>query len=127
MLPLADVVIVGKDFAKQHGAKNSKEAAKIVLQRVEPGTVVVCPWGEEGASYCIATETLEDVEIHKQNAYVPDEIVDSLGECLFCLILSQFKEISSRLQPPPFHVLNKSNFRNIIRNTWGDVQRTNII
>lgn len=81
MLPLADVVIVGKDFAKENGAKNSIEAAQTILNKVEPGTVVVCPWGDEGASFCTVPSNIQDVEIHTQSPYVPSsEIVDSLGK-----------------------------------------------
>lgn len=81
MLPLADVVIVGKDYAKHYGAKNSTEAAEIMLKRVEPGTVIICPWGDHGASYCtVISSNPDEVKIHKQNAYLSDKMVDSLGE-----------------------------------------------
>ncbi|CAL8107687.1 unnamed protein product [Orchesella dallaii] len=79
LLPLADVVLVGKDFAMLQGAKDCIEAAKIISTKVEPGTVVVCPWGDQGASYCIARSNPADVDVKKQDAYVPDKIIDSLG------------------------------------------------
>lgn len=80
LLPLADVVLVGKDFAMLQGAKDCMEAAKIISRKVAPGTVVVCPWGDQGASYCIATSA-DDSEpcIYKQDAFVPEKIIDSLG------------------------------------------------
>ncbi|ODN00024.1 Ketohexokinase [Orchesella cincta] len=79
LLPLADVVLVGKDFAMLQGAKDCMEAARIISTKVQPGTVVVCPWGDQGASYCIARSNPADVDVKKQDAYVPDKIIDSLG------------------------------------------------
>ncbi|ODN00030.1 Ketohexokinase [Orchesella cincta] len=79
LLPLADVVLVGKDFAKVQGARDAIEAARIMSQKVLPGTVVICPWGDQGASYCVTSEDPNKTEITTQEAYVCDNVVDSLG------------------------------------------------
>ncbi len=55
LLPFADVLFVGKDFAMLQGAKDCIDAAKLISSKVKPGTVIICPWGDQGASYCVAT------------------------------------------------------------------------
>lgn len=82
MLPLVDIVLVGKDYARYLGALNCTEAAEKICTRVEPGTICVCAWGEQGASYCVATSSPENLDIKTQSAYVPKQIVDSLGMCM---------------------------------------------
>lgn len=79
LLPLADVVLVGKDFAMLQGAQDCIEAAKIISSKVTPGTVVICAWGDQGATYCVATANSSDLSVMKQDAYIPDKIIDSLG------------------------------------------------
>ncbi|CAL8110063.1 unnamed protein product [Orchesella dallaii] len=79
MLPLADVVLVGKDYAKLQGATNGSEAAELMSKRVLPGTVVICPWGDQGASYCVTSVDPKKTDIITQPVYLCENVVDSLG------------------------------------------------
>jgi ketohexokinase len=76
LLQYADVAFVGREFAELHGAKNFKEAAILGTSLVQKGTLVICPWGDQGAAYCIAGDK---PEIETVEAFPPDKIVDSLG------------------------------------------------
>lgn len=73
---------MGKDFAMLQGAKDCIEAAEVISKKVKPGTVIICPWGDQGASYCVATPDPKDLHVMKQNAYVADRIIDSLGKLI---------------------------------------------
>lgn len=79
LLPFAHVLLVGKDFALLQGARDCVESCKIISTKVQPGTVVITAWGDQGAAYCVALSDPNDVQVMKQDAYVPDKIIDSLG------------------------------------------------
>jgi hypothetical protein len=80
LLPLAHIVFVGKDFALLQGARDCMEACKIMQEKVQPGTLIICPWGEQGASYCVLSPPEDKTSIIKIDAVTPKKIIDSLGE-----------------------------------------------
>ncbi|CAG7833450.1 unnamed protein product, partial [Allacma fusca] len=79
LLEYADVAFVGREFAESYGAKNYVEAAIFGATLVKKGTLVICPWGDQGAAYCIAREQPEVPEVTTVDAFPPAKIVDSLG------------------------------------------------
>ncbi|KAG0729493.1 Ketohexokinase [Chionoecetes opilio] len=74
LIPLADVVFVSKDYAAFKGYSSMTETLDRVRAVAHPGAVVVCPWGEEGASACRGRE----VAVHS-SAFPPTCVVDTLG------------------------------------------------
>ncbi|XP_045116117.1 ketohexokinase-like isoform X1 [Portunus trituberculatus] len=74
LIPLVDVVFVSKDFAVFKGYSNMAETLEGVKAMAHPGAVVVCPWGEEGASACQGSEVMVC-----SPAFPPANVVDTLG------------------------------------------------
>jgi len=70
---------VGKDYALLQGAKDCLEAAKIISEKVKPGTLIVCPWGDQGAAYCVSDGGSDDSDVKKVDAFFQAKIIDSLG------------------------------------------------
>ncbi|XP_049956070.1 ketohexokinase-like isoform X2 [Schistocerca serialis cubense] len=73
VMPLADFVVVSKDFARVHGYNSMPEALDGLYGRLKPGATLVVPWAEEGA----AARGPEGVFFSP--AFPPDRVVDTLG------------------------------------------------
>ncbi|KAI8779185.1 ketohexokinase [Biomphalaria glabrata] len=69
----ADLVFVSKDYAKSKGFANAKEAVSGLYNLCKEGAILVCAWGEQGASLCINNEVLTCPAL--QNI----KVVDTLG------------------------------------------------
>uniref|UniRef100_A0A1B6M8E5 Carbohydrate kinase PfkB domain-containing protein n=1 Tax=Graphocephala atropunctata TaxID=36148 RepID=A0A1B6M8E5_9HEMI len=74
LLPLADVVFIGKDFGSFQGCKNMHEALARNVPFVKPKAAVVVAWGEAGAVGRTAGG-----EVVKSAALPPPAVVDTLG------------------------------------------------
>jgi hypothetical protein len=87
---LGHVIFVGRDFATWKGANNCKDAVKLFQTKVQPGTLIICPWGDDGAAFGIGgvdnSVDVGDKEVTKIDAFPPIKIIDSLGECFFIFI-----------------------------------------
>jgi len=75
LAPLGDLVIVGKDMARDQGYNDMTETAKEIAKLAKPGAVVVVPWGELGA----ALYARDTGELQLFPAYPPARVVDTLG------------------------------------------------
>lgn len=71
---LPDVLFISKDFAKNQGYQNMKEAAQGYFQKAKKGALVVCAWGEFGAA-----AMSDDEGLVTSPAFPPSEIVDTCG------------------------------------------------
>lgn len=74
LIPLADVVSVSKDYAVFKGYTSMAQTLGEVQKVARPGAMVVCPWGEEGASACQGQG-----EVVHSPAFPPASVVDTLG------------------------------------------------
>ncbi|XP_054268450.1 ketohexokinase-like isoform X2 [Macrosteles quadrilineatus] len=74
LLPLADVVFIGKDFAKFQGCKDGFDALQRNIGLVKMGATVVVAWGESGA---VAGTT--DGTVVESAAFLSSSVVDTLG------------------------------------------------
>lgn len=74
LIPLANVIFVAKDYAKFKGYADMDETIKKIQSVAMPGAVVICPWGEAGASASDA-----EGRIVRSSAFPPSEVIDTLG------------------------------------------------
>lgn len=74
LIPLPDVLFVAKDYAKFKGYSNMDETIETIQSLAFPGAVVICPWGEAGASASSTKGT-----IVRSPAYPPSKVIDTLG------------------------------------------------
>ncbi|XP_035710656.1 ketohexokinase isoform X3 [Folsomia candida] len=97
LLPLGHVVFVGKDFASWQGAKNCRDAVQLMQSKVSAGSLVICPWGEDGAAYGVGTgsqvtdnDDPSYAEIKKIDAFPPSQLIDSLvvQSPKYCFVVS---------------------------------------
>ena len=80
LIPLVDVVFISKDFAQHNGLKSKEETFETYIKLCGEDSVLVCPWGEDGA---LAGTT--DGQTHNSNIYPPDKVIDTLGAGTFNL------------------------------------------
>ncbi|CAL4149398.1 unnamed protein product [Meganyctiphanes norvegica] len=74
LIPLADVVFVAKDYAQYKGYTDMKDTIENIRKNAKKGAVIICPWGEKGAS---AKE--ENESLVSSPAFPPEKVVDTLG------------------------------------------------
>ncbi|XP_005092414.1 ketohexokinase [Aplysia californica] len=74
MWRLPDVMFVSKDFARTLGYTDMESAAQGLYERLKPGAVLICAWGEQGAAAMSAQSGLVT-----SAAFPPDGIVDTCG------------------------------------------------
>ncbi|XP_015175481.1 PREDICTED: ketohexokinase-like [Polistes dominula] len=74
LLPFADIVFISKDFAQRRGCDNMDEILENIGAKAKQGTVLICAWGDRGA-----TARTSDGILVKSSAFPPEVIVDSLG------------------------------------------------
>ncbi|XP_062565959.1 ketohexokinase-like isoform X5 [Armigeres subalbatus] len=97
MIANANVVFLGKDFARFLGFNSSKEAV-YGLRKSHPGSyTIICPWGSDGVS-----ALYENDEFYSCGIYPPEKVRDSLGAgdtfCAGCIFqLSQRKPLQDAL------------------------------
>ena len=70
----ADVVIIGKDVSKANHANNPKEAIDIFKTKLRAGAILICTWGDKGAS-----GVDQDGQVHHVQAVHQDHVIDTLG------------------------------------------------
>ena len=70
----ADVVIIGKDVSKANHANNPKEAIDIFKTKLRAGAILICTWGDKGAS-----GVDQDGQVHHVQAAHQDLVIDTLG------------------------------------------------
>ncbi|KAI6241853.1 PfkB domain-containing protein [Aphelenchoides fujianensis] len=76
MIPLADVLFVSKDFARNLGFTTMETAVCGLQERFQlPHTTVIVPWGELG----VAGRCGMDGELVVQAAFPPPKVVDTLA------------------------------------------------
>lgn len=94
---MAHVVFVGKDYACWQGAKDCRDAVRRTAAKVRAGTLIICPWGEDGAAYALATGNVDtNNEIKKVDAFPPAKIIDSLGKSkkeFYFIVLNLYKKL----------------------------------
>ncbi|KAG8178969.1 hypothetical protein JTE90_012484 [Oedothorax gibbosus] len=69
-----DFVFISKDFAKACDNEDMISAVTSLSCNLGPSGVIICPWGEKGAS----AKSLSG-PVHVANAIVPDKLVSTLG------------------------------------------------
>ncbi|XP_063230117.1 ketohexokinase-like isoform X2 [Bacillus rossius redtenbacheri] len=74
LLPLADCVFVGRDFARSSGWDSALQALRAVAALTKPGATVVVAWGKEGA-----VGRGPDGAVVRSPAFPPARVVDTLG------------------------------------------------
>ncbi|XP_046843219.1 ketohexokinase-like [Xenia sp. Carnegie-2017] len=74
LLTIANVVFIGKDYAQFLGYSSPQECVNNLSKEVKSGTILICPWGEQGAVGYIC-----DGELYSSTAYPPVKVVDTLG------------------------------------------------
>lgn len=74
LLPLADFVFIGKDFATFRGYVNMDSAVSGLQECIKDGATIICPWGEQGA--CARTS---NGMVLKALAVTQGKVVDTLG------------------------------------------------
>ena len=74
LLDKADVVFISKDFARFRSFSSSTVAVKSIYNKLKPGAVAICAWGEEGAD-----GIGPDGELKHSDAYPPGKVIDTLG------------------------------------------------
>ncbi|XP_042234571.1 ketohexokinase-like isoform X2 [Homarus americanus] len=74
LIPLPDVLFVSKDYAMFKGYSSMAETVKEIQAQAIPGSLVICPWGEDGASASNSVGKL----VHSP-AFPPLHVVDTLG------------------------------------------------
>ncbi len=72
ILPLADVLLCSKVFARSLGF-DSATAFLSQLQKRAPQATLVCAWGEDGAY------GLDSEDFHYSPAFEPEQLIDTLG------------------------------------------------
>ncbi|XP_049860783.1 ketohexokinase-like isoform X1 [Schistocerca gregaria] len=73
LIPLGDLVIIGKDFARLQGFNTMSQAVDGLFGLLKHGATLVVPWGEEGA----AAKGPEGVFLVP--ACPPERVLDTLG------------------------------------------------
>ncbi|XP_034253103.1 ketohexokinase-like [Thrips palmi] len=74
LLTKGSVVFVAKEFAKYLGYDNPHSALIGLASQVNPGAVIIVPWGEQGSM-----ARCSDGTIVKAKAYPPEVVLDSTG------------------------------------------------
>nr|XP_053650539.1 ketohexokinase-like isoform X1 [Cherax quadricarinatus] len=74
LIPLPDVLFVSKDYAMFKGYTNKEETVEKIQAQTIPGCLVICPWGEDGAS-----ASSSDGQLVHSSAFPPSQVVDTLG------------------------------------------------
>lgn len=74
LIPRADVLFVGKEFAEFSGCTNMSEALKKIAADAKPNTTIISAWGERGAM-----AQVHDGTIVQSPAFSPRKVLDSLG------------------------------------------------
>ncbi|XP_042892524.1 ketohexokinase-like isoform X2 [Penaeus japonicus] len=74
LIPKADVIFVSKDYAQFQGYTDMAQTIDKIHSETRPGSLVICPWGEKGAS-----ARLKEGQIVSCHAFPPDQVVDTLG------------------------------------------------
>ncbi len=73
LFPLAKVLLFSKEYARHQGFEDGTRFL-LSLQKQLPGTILVCAWGEKGASAVALDGTL-----FSSPAYPPPRVVDTTG------------------------------------------------
>eukprot|EP00054_Salpingoeca_dolichothecata_P019111 m.118539 g.118539 ORF g.118539 m.118539 type:complete len:317 (+) comp23130_c0_seq3:52-1002(+) len=73
VIPFADVVFFGKDFATSRNFLNAKDCLEHFYSSAKESTKMICAWGEAGAA-CMSSEGY-----FHQPAFKPTKVVDTLG------------------------------------------------
>ncbi|PSN48255.1 hypothetical protein C0J52_03053 [Blattella germanica] len=74
LIPMADVLFVGKDFAEFRGCTNMSETLKNFAQDAKPNATIISAWGERGAM-----AQGHDGTVVQSLAFSPHKVVDTLG------------------------------------------------
>ncbi|XP_045585474.1 ketohexokinase isoform X2 [Procambarus clarkii] len=74
LISLPDVLFVSKDYAMYKGYRSMQETLEKVQAQAFPKAVVICPWGEEGAS-----ASSSDGNLVHSPAFPPVQVIDTLG------------------------------------------------
>ncbi|XP_067008633.2 ketohexokinase [Anabrus simplex] len=74
LIPLGDVVVIGKDYAVYKGCHTMFETLEHVIPLTKSGASVIVPWGELGAVARSADGTFA-----RTPAYSPPRVIDTLG------------------------------------------------
>jgi ketohexokinase len=70
----ADLVLIGKDYAKCLGCSTSQEACVKLSKETKEGALIVCAWGADGASGRDASG-----EVFHVPAFPPPKLVNTVG------------------------------------------------
>ena len=65
---------IGKDVSKDNGARNMIEAIELFKPKMKPKSILICPWGDQGAS-----GVDRDGKFYFSKAVPPKEIIDTCG------------------------------------------------
>lgn len=74
LLNCGDVIFISKDFARMCGHETMQSAVEEIGTKIKPGTILICPWGEDGAC-----AKCTDGSIITSPAFPPDRIIDTLA------------------------------------------------
>lgn len=74
LLKHGDVLFIGKDFAQMYGYKSMDATIKGLGQIIKPSTILICAWGEKGASVRNI-----DGSFAFSSTYPPEKVIDTLG------------------------------------------------
>ncbi|KAL3856706.1 hypothetical protein ACJMK2_011429 [Sinanodonta woodiana] len=69
-----DYVFISKDYAMEQGFTDKISAVNGLIIRCQPGSIIICPWGELGA----AARSWSG-EVYQCDAFSPGKIVDTLA------------------------------------------------
>ncbi len=89
LIPLGDVVVVGKDVSASHGAKNKNVALEVFRPQMakRQNSLLVCPWGEDGA----AILDVDTGTVYESKSFPPEDgVVDTIaaGDCFNATLFS---------------------------------------
>ncbi|XP_033609889.1 ketohexokinase isoform X5 [Cryptotermes secundus] len=74
LIPWADVLFIGKDFAEFCGCTNMSETLKKIAQDAKPNATIISAWGEQGAM-----ARGHDGTVVQSPAFCPHKVLDTLG------------------------------------------------
>ncbi|XP_069988095.1 ketohexokinase isoform X2 [Penaeus vannamei] len=74
LIPKADIIFVSKDYAQFQGYTDMAETIDKIHIETRPGSLVICPWGEKGAS-----ARMKEGKLVSSQAFPPEHVVDTLG------------------------------------------------
>ncbi|KAG8230520.1 hypothetical protein J437_LFUL019223 [Ladona fulva] len=125
LLPLAkhaDVVFIGKEFAKYNGWSDMEKAIKGMTSHANFGSVIVCTWGEVGSCAVLLEEGRTKIEYSE--AHFCAEAKDTLGAgdtflagfvkaCLSRKSLKEALQFASKLAGAKCGIKGFSGIRNI--------------